>query len=98
MLNERLIGETVKIVIDFFEAQGITETTAAIRKRAVNWYTHSEIVTPQRLAAVVISGDYRPITWNEVLEIENFYFPDIPVEYGFSIGEFEGSMEDEMWR
>lgn len=98
MLNEKLINDTIKIVTDFFEAEGIYERTPSIRARAIEWYTHSEIVTPQMLAAVVISGDYRPITWDEVLEIEEFYFPTIPVELGFSIGEFEASMFDAVWR
>lgn len=98
MLNERLINEAVSIVVEYFAAEGIFERTESIKSRAINWYNHSEIVAPQMLAAVVISGDYRPITWNEVLEIEEFYFPSMPVELGFSVGEIEASMRDMFWR
>ena len=98
MLNERLINEAVKIVIEYFETEGIFEETESIRNRAINWYNHSEIVTPQMLAAVVISGDYRPITWDEVLEIEEFFFPSLPIELNFSVGEIEESYRDMLWR
>jgi hypothetical protein len=98
MLNEKLIGEAVKIVVDYFAAEGIFERTESIRSRAINWYTHSEIVKPQMLAAVVISGDYKPITWDEVLEIEEFFFPTLPADLGFSIGEIEASYRDMLWR
>lgn len=99
MLNERLINEAVKIVIEYFAAEGICEETKTIRQRAINWYNHSEIVTPQRLAAVVISGDYRFITWDEILEIEEFYFPSAPIEETYIfIGEIEESLHDSFWR
>ena len=99
MLNERLICEAVQIVCEYFEAESIFEETQTIRQRAINWYNHSEIVTLQRLAAVVISGDYRPITWDEVLEIEEFYFPSVPIEEAYLfIGEIEESLHDEFWR
>lgn len=99
MLNERLINEAVKIVVEYFAAEGICEETKTIRARAINWYNHSEITTSQLLAAVVISGDYRFITWDEILEIEEFYFPSAPIEETYIfIGEIEESLHDEFWR
>ena len=42
MMNERLIAEAVKIVVDYFEAEGIYEATKTIDARARQWYNHTE--------------------------------------------------------
>ena len=100
MLNEKLVQAAIEIVISYLEAENIYEETKTIRKRAIDWYNHTEIVDPQMLAAVVISGEYKSISWDEVIEIENFYFPLIlPLEFTeLSIGEIEESLHDEFWR
>lgn len=100
MMNERLIAEAVKMVIEYFEYEGIYEETKSIEARARDWYSHTEIVEPQMLAAVVMSGAFVPgIMWNEIKEIEEFFFPSEPIEYGnFHIGEIEEAQFDEFWR
>lgn len=99
MMNERLIAEAVKIVVDYFEAEGIYEATKTIDARARQWYNHTEIVEAQQLAAVVISGDFVPgITIKEIQKIENFFFPMEPIEYGnFHIAEIEEALHDAEW-
>ncbi|MCC8068774.1 MAG: hypothetical protein LIO71_03290 [Ruminococcus sp.] len=110
MLNTRLIEEAVKIVIEYWEAEGISEETKTIRDRVTDWYNHTEITTPQMLAAAAISGDYEfGVTWDELLDRERFFFPD-PIEQSdayaeylithdnYSIGEIEASYHDDQWR
>lgn len=100
MMNERLIAEAVKMVVDYFEYEGIYEETKSIDTRARDWYSHTEITEPQMLAAVVISGPFVPgILYNEIKEIEEFYFPSEPINFGnFHIGEIEEALNDEFWR
>lgn len=100
MMNERLIADAVKMVIDYFESEGIYEETKTLDTRARDWYSHTEIVEPQMLAAVVMSGDFVPgITWDEIKQIEDFFFPSEPIEFtNFHIGEIEEALDDELWR
>lgn len=80
MTNFNLINEAVKLVIEFFEAEGIEETTATIQKRATNWYNKTEITDKKMLAAATISGEYTCGTsWADLIEITEFYFPTVPV-------------------
>lgn len=100
MMNEKLIAEAVKMVIEYFENEGIYEETKTLDARARKWYSNTEIVEPQMLAAVVMSGDFIPgITWNEIKQIEEFFFPSEPIEFtNFHIGEIEEALDDELWR
>jgi hypothetical protein len=76
MTNYGLIEKAVATVVDFFEVEGITETTNTITKRALDWYNKTEITDAKMLAAAVISGSYRfGTTWDELVELTNFYFP-----------------------
>ena len=95
MLNEKLIAEAVKIVIDYFEGEGIQEQTVSIRARAIDWYNNTEIVEPYQLAAVTMSGPFvKDITYQEIKKIEKFFFPEECEFTNFSIGEIEMSLYD----
>lgn len=99
MLNEKLITDAVKIVIEYFEAEHIQESTATIRERAVDWYNHTDITEPYLLAAVTMSGPFdKNITYLEIENIKEFYFPtedifNLTNNY-FSIEEIEMSLFD----
>ena len=94
MLNEKLIADAIKIVIEYFEAEGIQEQTVSIRTRAIDWYNNTEIVEPYQLAAVVIYGKFVPtITYKEIKRIEEHYFPS-DRDINFSIEEIEMSLYD----
>lgn len=81
MMNMRLIEEAVKLVVDLFEAEGIMENTDTIRARAIEWYNRTEIVDAEMLAAATITGSYQVgITWDDLLNWKEFYFPSIPLE------------------
>lgn len=94
MMNVRLIETAIKLVNDYYDAQKIQEQNAVIIERAVNWYNYTEIVDAEMLAAVVIHGPYNPhTTWDEVLQIKEFYFPTLPIELThFHIGEIEEAL------
>lgn len=95
MLNEKLIADTIKIVIEYFEVEGIQMPTAAIRKTAIEWYNNTEIVEPYQLAAVTMSGPFiKGITYQEIKKIEKFFFPEECEFTNFSIGEIEMSLYD----
>ena len=99
MLNMSLINAAVKVVEDFFNAEGIYEDTETIKARAINWYNHTEIIEVEMLAAATISGEYQiGMTWDDVLKIKEFYFPSIPIELeNYHIGEIEAAQHDCLW-
>lgn len=98
MTNIRLINEAVKLVINYFAANFITIDTASIENRARTWYNNTEIVDAEMLAAASIHSEYLPCySWNELLELKEFYFPTNPEEFlqkNFSIQEIEESLHD----
>lgn len=95
MMNERLIAETVKLVNDYFDAEGIMVATATIDAQARDWYNHSEIHEVEMLAAAVMNyGFYKAGTmWNELEQLREFYFPSVSVEE--TIAKICGYNEDE---
>lgn len=98
MMNKQLIAETVRIVIDYFEGERIYEETKSIETRAIEWYNHTEITDSQTLAAVTMYGSFIPtITYDEIKQIENYFFPSEPIELcNFHISEIENSLRDEL--
>jgi hypothetical protein len=100
MINENLISRAVDIAFGYLEAEGIYESVINLRKRATIWYENTDIADARTLAAVVISGDFKAgVTWNEILKIEDFFFPQEPLEYiNFGIGEIEEAQHDEFWQ
>lgn len=94
MMNVRLIQEAIKLVNDYYDAQRKQEQNAVIIERAVNWYNNTEIVDAEMLAAMVIYGPYTPaISWNKCIEIKEYFFPTLPLEFThFHIGEIEEAL------
>jgi hypothetical protein len=100
MINTKLIEKAINIASGYLEAERIYETNNTLRKRATIWYENTDIADARTLAAVVISGDFKAgITWNEILKIEDFFFPQVPLEYtNYSIGEIEEAQHDAVWQ
>ena len=99
MLNMSLINAAVKVVEDFFNAEGIYEDVETIKTRAINWYNYTKIVEVEMLAAATISGEYQiGMSWDDVLKIKEFYFPSIPIELeNYHISEIEAAQHDCLW-
>lgn len=109
MMNWELIEEAVDLVNKLFETEGIAESTTSIRMRAMEWCSLTDINEAHMLAAATISGRYRfGISWDELIDLREFYFPsdydyppivktyiEIPVECdNFSIEEIEAAQND----
>lgn len=99
MLNERLIKEATRLVVEYYEANQIMMTTDAVRKYVVMYYSNTEITDAETLAAVTLHMEHpNTLTYNKIQEIKEFYFPTMPIEYGnFHIGEIEEALNDELW-
>lgn len=99
MMNMRLIEEAVKLVNEFYAAEGIYETNAVIISIATEWYNHTEIVDAETLAAVTMYGRYTPgLKVEDILHIKEAFYPELPLELtNFHIGEIEETLNDEFW-
>ena len=102
MMNDKLIKEAVKIVIEIEEAEGITEQTSNIEARALDWYNNTEITSAEMLAAATLNGSYDPsISWDTLEQLTDYYFYEPEnnyLQYHFSVGEIEDSYRDFLWR
>jgi hypothetical protein len=96
MMNMSLIMEAVNMAGKYLEANNVYESDKALLKRAMRWYSMTEITSVQTLAAVTIHGEFEPgIKIGEIEAIEDFYFPQMPIEYGnYHIGEIEAAQHD----
>lgn len=103
MLNMRLIEDTIKLVVDYLEAEHLTVDSDSIRTSAINWYSNTEITDAEMLASAVLTSSCTPIviatiTWEDLLNWKEFYFPSIPLEYTeIHIHEIQGAMQDELY-
>ena len=104
MLNMRLIEEEVELVEKIYEAEHLTFNHKTLTESAVNWYSNTEIVEAEMLAAIVMTAKCTPevlaeITWDELEKWREFYFPQVPFEY-YEIGmaELKEARYDEFWR
>lgn len=104
MLNMRLINEAVKLVENYYEVNLLSCHSHNIKTEAINWYSNTEIVDAEMLAAVVLTYACIPeiiakITWDKLLQLKEFYFPTVPFEYTeFGVDEIEEAMNDAFWR
>ena len=79
MMNMRLIEDAIKLVNEFYAAEGIYETNVVIREIAIEWYNHTEIVDAEMLAAVTMYGRYQAgLKWSDILRIKEAFYPELP--------------------
>lgn len=85
MTNTKLIEATMKKIETFFKLEGFPLTLdlkTSFKEKVENWYNHTEITDAETLAAVTLSGDFKPgITIKEIEQIKEFFFPHTPPEY-----------------
>jgi hypothetical protein len=94
MMNLKLIEDAVSMVVEYFEYEHICENSDSIRKRVIDWYNNTDIADARTLAATAMSGSYvKGITWNEIMKIEDFFYPENPYD-NFYIGDIEASYYD----
>ena len=100
MMNLRLIEETIKLVNEFYAAENIYENNSTLKKSIIEWYCNTDITDVEMLAAVTMYGRFRAgLTWDDLLEIKEYFFPTVPIEYSnYGIGEIEEALLDAFWR
>jgi len=100
MLNKRLISETIALVKEYYEINKLSFHYNSVEKETINWYSNTEIVDAEMLAAVVMTYSCTPeniaeMTWDKFLKLKEFYFPTIPFEYTeISVEELDLAMKD----
>lgn len=98
MTNTKLIEATMKEIETFFKLEGFPLTLdlkTSFKAKVENWYNHTEITDAETLAAVTLSGDFKPgITIKEIEQIKEFFFPHTPPEYILYDGDM---MEEIKW-
>lgn len=101
MTNWKLINDVVKSLTEIYEAEHIVETKAAIEKRVIEWYNHTDITDEQMLIAAAWLGTYDPsIKYEEIEDARDALFLEIyiPLEYTeIHIGEIEAAINDSRW-
>lgn len=107
MTNWKLIEKSIKLVIDLFEAEGIMEDSKVIVHNVMTWYNKTDVTDAEMLAAAAISGPYRfGTSWDELIDLKEFYFPADLEKFGnpaheeelmldsYSIEEIESAQND----
>lgn len=78
-MNFNILDKAVSIVVDFFEAERITESSDTIYHRAAEWMEKSNLTDPYEIAAATISGNYRyGLIHADFEEMKDFFFPSDP--------------------
>lgn len=99
MMNNNLINQATKLVMEWAEANHITVTERAIRSQVESWYINTDAATPYIIAASVMEyGYYENQTYEMMQQAEMCYFPETPEDTLFHVSEYEASMRDAMWR
>lgn len=99
MMNNNLINQATKLVMEWAEANHITVTERAIRSQVESWYINTDAATPYIIAASVMEyGYYENQTYEMMQKAEMCYFPETPEGTLFHVSEYEASMRDAMWR
>ena len=101
MMNNNLINQATRLVMEWAEANHVTIAEKTIRNQVESWYNNTDAATPYIIAASVIEyGSYndQPVDYDMMLEAEKCYFPETPEDTLFHVSEYEASMRDAMWR
>jgi len=89
--------EAIEIVSMIHEANNEAVDNNSITRAVEDWYTHSDIVDPEMLAAAVLEyGMWRLISFLDWECAYNKWFPQYDDTY--AIWDFEASYHDEIWR
>ena len=101
MMNNNLINQATRLVMEWAEANHITVAERTIRNQVESWYNNTDAATPYIIAASVMeygSYDDQPVDYDMMIEAEKYYFPETPEDTLFHVSEYEASMRDAMWR
>ena len=99
MMNNNLINQATKLVMEWAEANHITIAERTIRSQVESWYNNTDAATPYIIAASVMEyGYYEDQTYEMMQQAEMYYFPETPEDTLFHVSEYEASMHDAMWR
>lgn len=99
MMNNNLINQATKLVMEWAEANHITIAERTIRDQVESWYNNTDAATPYIIAASVIEyGYYENQTYEMMQQAEIYYFPETPEDTLFHVSEYEASINDAMWR
>lgn len=80
--NQEVIDKAVKLIVEYFEEEGIYEETCTIKKRVLKWYDAVKDIKGigiKEIAAAAISGNNpNNINWTkeDLIEWRDFYFVD----------------------
>lgn len=89
--------EAIELVVLIHEANNQIVDNDSITRAVNDWYTHSDIVDPEMLAAAVLEyGRWRLINFLDWEAAHNKWFPQYDDRYG--VWEFEASYRDNIWR
>lgn len=92
--NKKLYDEVFKIIVNSFECEHIFVDNESIDRRLTDWYNHTDYTEPETLAALTMYSEYNPfITYQDVKEIKEFFFPSIP-SFEIHISEIEAALHD----
>ena len=100
-MNNNLINQATKLVMEYAEANHITVSEAAVRKQVESWYINTDAATPYIIAASVMeygSYDDQPVDYDMMRQAEHCYFPNYADETLYHVSEYEASLRDAMWR
>ena len=98
-MNNNLINQATKLVMEWAEANHITIAERTIRSQVESWYNNTDAATPYIIAASVMEyGYYEDQTYEMMQQAEMYYFPETPEDTLFHVSEYEASMHDAMWR
>jgi hypothetical protein len=101
MMNNNLINQATKLVMEYAEANHITVSEVAVRKQVESWYINTDAATPYIIAASVMeygSYDDQPVDYDMMRQAEHCYFPNYADETLYHVSEYEASLRDAMWR
>ena len=99
MMNNNLINQATRLVMEWAEANHITIAERTIRSQVESWYNNTDAATPYIIAASVMEyGYYEDQTYEMMQQAEMYYFPETPEDTLFHVSEYEASMYDAMWR
>lgn len=101
MMNNNLINQATKLVMEWAEANHITIAEKIIRSQVESWYNNTDAATPYIIAASVMKYGYyndQPVNYDMMLEAERCYFPNYADETLIHVSEYEAAERDAMWR